>query len=71
MASSNLTERSCALTAPLLSRLSNGVPFTTRRIPISSVILSSQRVDLKDALYTAGKGKAQDLNPLVLDGQKA
>jgi VWFA-related protein len=41
-----------------------------KRIPISSVILSSQRIDLKDALYTAGKGKAPDLNPLVLDGQK-
>ena len=41
-----------------------------KRIPISSVILSSQRVDLRDALYTAGKGKAPDLNPLILDGQK-
>src|SRR5207249_10394812 len=41
-----------------------------KRIPISSVVLSSQRVDLKDALYTAGKGKAPDVNPLILDGQK-
>ena len=41
----------------------------TLRIPISSVVLSSQRVDLKDALYSA-KGKAPDANPLVLDGQK-
>ena len=28
-----------------------------KRIPISSVVLSSQRVDLRDALYTAGKDK--------------
>ena len=30
-----------------------------KRIPISSVVLSSQRVDLRDALYTAGKDKDQ------------
>ena len=42
----------------------------TQRIPISSVVLSSQRVDLKDALYSAGKGKIPDVNPLILDGQK-
>src|SRR5262249_45668241 len=36
-----------------------------KRIPISSVVLSSQRVDMKDALYTAGKEKAQAVNPLV------
>ena len=41
-----------------------------KRIPISSVVLSSQRVDLKDALFTAGKDKLQVMNPLVLDGQK-
>jgi len=41
-----------------------------KRIPISSVVLSSQRVDLRDALYTAGKDKAQTTNPLVQDGQK-
>ncbi|MGB7763278.1 MAG: VWA domain-containing protein [Bryobacteraceae bacterium] len=41
-----------------------------KRIPISSVVLSSQRVDLKDSLYTAGKDKLQVMNPLVLDGQK-
>jgi VWFA-related protein len=41
-----------------------------KRIPISSVVLSSQRVDLKDALYTAGKDKEQAANPLVQDGQK-
>jgi VWFA-related protein len=42
----------------------------TQRIPISSVVLSSQRVDLKDALFTAGKDKEQISNPLVQDGQK-
>ncbi len=41
-----------------------------KRIPISSVVLSSQRVELKDALYTAGKDKEQAANPLVQDGQK-
>ena len=42
----------------------------TQRIPISSVVLSSQRIDLKDALYTAGNDKDQITNPLVADGQK-
>ncbi len=45
-----------------------------KRLPISSVVLSSQRVDLKDALYSAIKGKDQDkniaTNPLVQNGQK-
>jgi hypothetical protein len=43
-----------------------------KRIPISSVILSSQRVDLKEALYNAVKGKdrAETANPLVRNGQK-
>jgi VWFA-related protein len=41
-----------------------------KRVPISSVVLSSQRVDLKDALYTAGKDKEQVTNPLVQEGQK-
>lgn len=44
-----------------------------RRIPISSVVLSSQRVDFKDALYNAVKDKAQKeepSNPLVENGQK-
>src|SRR5580765_5330626 len=41
-----------------------------KRVPISSVVLSSQRVDLKDALYTAGKDKEQAANPLVQEGQK-
>jgi hypothetical protein len=43
-------------------------------IPISSVVLSSQRVDLKDALYNAEKNKQrakeEDVNPLVQNGQK-
>lgn len=44
-----------------------------KRVPISSVVLSSQRVDMKDALYTA-KDKlaaaAMAANPLVVEGQK-
>ncbi len=52
-------------TVPNLEREETGVP-------ISSVVLSSQRVDLKDALYNAGKEKDRrdDLNPLVRNGQK-
>ena len=44
----------------------------TQRIPISSVVLSSQRVDLKDALYNAVKKKDRDevANPLVQNNQK-
>jgi len=43
-----------------------------KRIPISSVVLSSQRVDLRDALYNAlkDKDKAETTNPLVQGGQK-
>jgi VWFA-related protein len=45
-----------------------------KRVPISSVVLSSQRVDLKNALYNAVKTKDQDkeaaVNPLVQNGQK-
>ena len=45
-----------------------------KRVPISSVVLSSQRVDTKDALYDAAKAKerAKDnaVNPLVQDGKK-
>src|SRR5262249_6937751 len=41
-----------------------------KRVPISSVVLSAQRVNLRDALYTAGKDKDQVTNPLVQDGQK-
>jgi VWFA-related protein len=42
-----------------------------RRIPISTVVLSSQRVPLSDALYTVKqKVAAEAANPLVYDGQK-
>ena len=46
----------------------------TKRVPISSVVLSGQRVDLKDAIYNAEKekerAKENAANPLVLNGQK-
>src|SRR5579872_300252 len=44
-----------------------------KHIPISSVVLSSQRVDLKDAIYNAAKkdkDKEETQNPLVQEGQK-
>ncbi len=42
-----------------------------KRIPISSVVLSSQRVDLKDALYNAkNNDKVEVVNPLVVNGAK-
>ncbi len=45
-----------------------------KRIPISSVVLSGQRVDLKNAIYNAGKAKDQEkealVNPLVQNGKK-
>jgi VWFA-related protein len=43
-----------------------------KRIPISSVVLSSQRIELKDALYNAVKHeeKEEAVNPLVQNGQK-
>jgi VWFA-related protein len=45
-----------------------------KRVPISSVVLSGQRVDLKNAIYNAGKAKDQEkeaaVNPLVQDGKK-
>src|SRR5213593_4416572 len=44
-----------------------------KRIPISSVVLSSQRVEMKEAIFNAIKDKtaaAQLANPLVQDGQK-
>jgi VWFA-related protein len=43
-----------------------------KRIPISSVVLSSQRIDLKDALYNAlkDKNRQETANPLVENGQK-
>jgi VWFA-related protein len=42
----------------------------TQRLPVSSVILGSQRVPLKEALLTMGKDKRQTSNPLVYEGQK-
>ncbi|MBV9083110.1 MAG: VWA domain-containing protein [Acidobacteriaceae bacterium] len=42
-----------------------------QRLPISSVVLSSQRVDLKDALYSVkDKKNAEAVNPLLESGQK-
>jgi VWFA-related protein len=43
-----------------------------KRVAISSVVLSSQRVVLKDALFNAVKSKDREetANPLVVDGQK-
>lgn len=43
-----------------------------KRIPVSSVVLSSQRVELKEAIYNALKSKdqAETANPLVEEGQK-
>ena len=46
-----------------------------KRIPISSVVLSSQRVDPRDVLYSAAKDKnaaaaAAAVNPLIVEGQK-
>jgi hypothetical protein len=43
------------------------------RLPISSVVLGSQRIAMQDALFTAGKTKTdreQTANPLIEDGQK-
>jgi hypothetical protein len=46
----------------------------TKRVAISSVVLSGQRTDLKDAIYNAAKEKEREkedaANPLVLNGQK-
>lgn len=41
-----------------------------KRVPISSVVLSSQRADLRDSLYTAGKDREHTAHPLVQQGQK-
>jgi VWFA-related protein len=45
-----------------------------KQIPISAVVLSSQRVDLKDAIYNATKEKERNIqeavNPLVVNGAK-
>src|SRR5205823_1835495 len=53
-----------AFTVPNLER-------ETTRIPISSVVLSSQRVPLTSALYSVQQKVAADaVNPLIDDGQK-
>ena len=54
-----------AFTVPNLNR-------EARRLRLSSVVLSSQRVALNAALYNAAKdkGKAEAVNPLFRDGQK-
>src|ERR1035438_8932901 len=45
-----------------------------KRIPISSVVLSSQREDMRNAVFNASKGKtaaaADAANPMITDGQK-
>src|SRR5215467_2153582 len=46
-----------------------------KRIPISSVVLSSQRVDMREVLYSAAKDKnaaaaAAAVNPLIVEGQQ-
>jgi len=41
-----------------------------KRVPISSVVLGSQRVPLGGALYTVRKDAALSADPLVYDGQK-
>src|ERR1700720_2054839 len=42
-----------------------------RRVPISSVVLSSQRVSLRDSIYTVKqKINADAVNPLVVAGLK-
>jgi VWFA-related protein len=43
-----------------------------KRVPISSVVLSSQRIEPKEALYTAAtnKGSGRGASPLVQDGKK-
>jgi len=41
-----------------------------QRVPISSVVLSGQRADLRDSLFTAKEKDKVTVNPLVQDGQK-
>jgi len=45
-----------------------------KRIPISSVVLSSQRIDFRNALYNATNAKSENkkelVNPLVQNGKK-
>ncbi|MGC4053420.1 MAG: hypothetical protein QM757_29310 [Paludibaculum sp.] len=41
-----------------------------RKLPISSVVLSSQSVSLGEALFSAGKDAVQSYSPLVQGGEK-
>ena len=41
-----------------------------KRIPISSVVLSSQRVPMSEALFNATKEKVLTVDPLISEGQK-
>jgi VWFA-related protein len=41
-----------------------------QKVPISSVVLGSQRMDLKEALYNARKDTVHAVNPLVENNQK-
>ena len=45
-----------------------------KQIPISAVVLSSQKVDLKDAIYNATKEKERNIqlavDPLVVNGAR-
>ncbi len=40
-----------------------------KRIAISSVILSGQRIDVQDSFYAAGRSKLPEASPLIQDGQ--
>jgi VWFA-related protein len=46
--------------------------LVNKRVPLSAVVLSSQRVELREALYNAVKKRETEeaVNPLVHDGQK-
>ncbi|HTL03731.1 MAG TPA: VWA domain-containing protein [Vicinamibacterales bacterium] len=52
-----------AFTIPNLNR-------EEKRLPMSSVVLSSQRIPLGDALFSVKKDAPENVNPLVHDGQK-
>jgi VWFA-related protein len=41
-----------------------------QRLPTSSVVLSSQRITMTDAIHTVQTGAAQVVHPLVYDGEK-
>ena len=48
----------------------NLVKTAPERVAISSVVLSSQRVPMRDAVFNASSKDKQLVNPLVQDGQK-